>query len=90
MVTLYYAGWTVLQVLGDEEPTRDELKNLEDERSELRNVDNDELTERQKLLDEFGTYSQGPTSGSYLTRRLEIVLELLRGINLQKVREEQS
>lgn len=80
MVTLYFAIAHRLADLGLPPLTRAEIDQFEELRASVRDKSDEELDENERLVVEFARYSQGPTSGSYLTARLRIFLRVTRGI----------
>lgn len=80
MVTLYYVAAKYLA--GRQLPPlrREEIEAFETLRQGVKNREDEELDERELLVVEFGKYAQGPTSGTYLTVRLQILLRVLRGM----------
>ena len=78
MVTLFYVLQKVYAETGGHPLTREEAQAFEALRTSLRDEEADELDDRMQLVDEFGAYAQGPTSGVYLSRRLEIFVSVMR------------
>lgn len=79
MVTVYYAISHVLREEGEPALTRSEVEHFEGLRQRVKGVDDEDLTPEQALVVDFARYSQGTTSGAYLTARLKIFLEVERG-----------
>ncbi len=79
MVTLYYVTDKYLEELGEQPLSGQEIDYFEDVRRSTKGIEDDALRPEQRKAIEFGRYSQGPTSGTYLTARLHILVGLLRG-----------
>ena len=82
MVTLYYA---VAHYLAREQLPpleRSEVEHFEGLRRSVKDKDDEDLTDEEQQAVEFARYSQGTTSGTYLTARLKIFLSVERGIQL--------
>ena len=78
MVTLYYAVAHLLDDRGLSSLSRHEVTHFERLRQEVKRKDDDELGADEMRAIEFAQYSQGTTSGTYLTARLRIFLQLER------------
>lgn len=78
MVTLYFALDHHLEESVQDPLSRMEILDFESQRIALKGLQEAVLTHAQRRLEEFATYSQGPTSGSYLSARLQIFLEVVR------------
>lgn len=81
MVTLYYV--TDLWLAEHQEPPleRAEIEHFEGLRIAMKGRSEPTMTELEWLMTEFASYSQGPTSGSYLSARLRIILKVLRNLD---------
>ena len=80
MVTLYFALSHYLADRDERPLTRQEVEHFEDLRMSVKGKNEEDLDDDERLAVEFARYSQGPTSGSYLTARLRIFLRVERGI----------
>ncbi len=84
MVTLYYAADKYLREGQNAPLRRDEIEHFESTRLAVKYIEDDYLDANERRVVEFGRYSQGPTSGTYLTARLQILLAVLRGMDLSR------
>lgn len=82
MVTIYYAFDQFLDERGEPPLTREDVRDFEALRQSVKLKDEFALSEKERLVWEFAMYSQGPTSGTYLSARLSILAKVLRGIDL--------
>ena len=83
MVTIYYVLDRYLQNRGEPDLTREEIEDFEGRRQDAKGKDEEDLTDEDQLIVEFASYAQGPTSGTYLTARLRILLKVLRNHEFQ-------
>ena len=88
MVTIYYAYDRFLEERGEARLTRQEVEQFESLRAAIKRKEEDNLTFDERLVAEFATYSQGPTSGTYLTERLRILARVLRSIDTADIDDE--
>jgi Protein of unknown function DUF262 len=79
MVTVYYSICHVLRAAGEDPLTREEVEHFEGLRQAVKGKDDEDLNDVELLVVEFAHYSQGTTSGSYLSARLKIFLQVERG-----------
>jgi hypothetical protein len=81
MVTLYYAVdlWLWERSLPPLE--RSEVVHFERLRQAIKGKGEANLSEEEWALTEFASYAQGPTSGTYLSARLRIILRVLRDLD---------
>ncbi len=82
MVTLYYA---IAHYLAREQLrplSRLEVEHFEGLRQAVKDKDDEDLSDDEMEAVEFARYSQGTTSGTYLTARLRIFLSVERNIQL--------
>ena len=85
MITVYYAFQSYLAGIGEPPLTRADVERFEDLRTSIKAKTEQALTAEDGLVLEFGTYAQGPTSGSYLSARLRILSTILRNVDPQEV-----
>lgn len=85
MVTLYYATVLYFEERGLPDLTRPEVDRFEALRQSIKWKDDADYDDVERLVSEFASYSQGPTSGSYLTARLRILVRVASGLNLSDI-----
>lgn len=81
MVTLYYAFDRFLAERGIAELSRADVIEFEARRIDIKHKNEEDYTADERLMYEFSTYAQGPTSGSYLSARLRILSTILRDLD---------
>lgn len=82
MVTIYYVLARYLDERNLPPLERSDIDRFEQLRQAAKGVDEENLTEVDQLMVEFASYAQGPTSGTYLTARLRILLRVIRDVDL--------
>ena len=81
-MTVYYAIAQYLEDGGHAPLTSQEVEHFEGLRQSVKGKDDDQLTSVEVQVVDFARYSQGTTSGSYLSARMRIFLSVERGLDV--------
>lgn len=80
MVTVYYSIVRYLTANGMSPLEMSEVHRFAELRENVKSKDDDSYSETDSRVAEFAQYAQGTTSGTFLTERMKIFLNVMRGL----------